>query len=61
MSSSKTPAMHAPRSRFTCVVAPSERRPRAVIFPQVSQVPVTLVLDQAQDLLTWKVQRKQRS
>lgn len=50
-----------PPSWFTCVVAPSKGRPRAVIFPQVSKVPVTLVLYQAQDLLTCEGQRMQRS
>jgi hypothetical protein len=45
---------------FTCVVAPSQGWPRAVIFPQVSKVPVALVFYQAQDLLPCEIQRHLR-
>ena len=38
----------------TCVVAPPKRWPGPMIFPKVAQIPVTLVLHQAKNLLPWK-------
>lgn len=38
----------------TGVVASSKSRPGTVILPKVAQIPITLVLHQAKNLLTWK-------
>lgn len=38
----------------TCVVAPPKRWPGPVILPKVAQIPITLVLHQAKNLLPWK-------
>lgn len=38
----------------TCVVAPPKRWPGPMILPQVAQIPITLVLHQAKNLLPWK-------
>lgn len=38
----------------TRVEAPPQRRPGLVVLPQVAQVPVALVLHQADHLLIWK-------
>lgn len=39
---------------LTGVKATAQSRPGPVVLPQVPQVPVTLVLHQTQDLLTWE-------
>lgn len=38
----------------TCVVAPPKCWPGPMILPEVAQIPVTLVLHQAKNLLPWK-------
>lgn len=41
-------------SGSTCVVAPPKRWPGSMVLPKVPQIPVTLVLHQAKNLLPWK-------
>lgn len=38
----------------TCVVAPPKCWPGSMILPKVAQIPITLVLHQAKNLLPWK-------